>query len=134
MICKSPSKKFSPHIVYSPSAGVFKRFESCFLVTVTHYRKYMVLNFKLISHSIKVVLFKEYLVPGFFPLDKKDTNKVLVGAPLVAQTLKDLPAVLEMWIKKIPRRREWLPTPKLLSGEFLGQRAWQAQVHGVAKS
>ena len=70
MICKSPSKKFSLHIVYLPPAGVFKRFEYCFLVTVTHYLKYMMLNFKLISHSIKGVLFKGYLVPGFFPLDK----------------------------------------------------------------
>ena len=33
----------------------------------------------------------------------------------------------------IPWRREWLPTPVFLHGEFLGQKTWQATVHGVAK-
>ena len=46
---------------------------------------------------------------------------------LVAQMVKNLSA-------KISWRREWLPTPVLLSGEFHGQRAWWAIVHGVAKS
>ena len=27
-----------------------------------------------------------------------------------------------LWVRKIPRRREWLPTPVLLPGEFHGQR------------
>ena len=27
------------------------------------------------------------------------------------------------WVRKIPWRKEWLPTPKLLPGEFLGQRS-----------
>ena len=34
----------------------------------------------------------------------------------------------------IPWRREWLPTPAFLPGECHGQTAWQAIVHGVAKS
>ena len=39
------------------------------------------------------------------------------------------------WVGKIPWRREWLPTPVFLAGEFHGQRrAWQATVQGVAKS
>jgi len=33
----------------------------------------------------------------------------------------------------IPWRREWLPTPVFMPGEFLGQRNWQAIVHAVAK-
>ena len=39
-------------------------------------------------------------------------------ASLVAQKVKNLPA----WIRKIPWRREWLPTPVFLPGEFHGQR------------
>ena len=46
---------------------------------------------------------------------------------LVAQTVKNLPAVLEHRfnpsIKKIPWRREWQPTPVFLPGEFHGQRS-----------
>ena len=34
----------------------------------------------------------------------------------------------------IPGRREWLPIPVFLPGEFHGQWAWQATVHGVEKS
>ena len=30
---------------------------------------------------------------------------------------------LILWIKKIPWRREWLPTPVFLPGEFHGQRS-----------
>ena len=31
-------------------------------------------------------------------------------------------------------RRKWQPTPVYLPGELHGQTAWQAAVHGVAKS
>ena len=37
---------------------------------------------------------------------------------------KNLPAVQERvdpWLRKIPWRREWLPTPVFLPGEFHGQ-------------
>ena len=40
----------------------------------------------------------------------------------------NLPAVQEMWVREIPWRREWQPTPGFLPGEFHGQRAWQATV------
>ena len=46
-------------------------------------------------------------------------------ASLVAQTVKNLPAMLEPrfnpWMKKIPWRREWQPTPVSLPGEFHGK-------------
>ena len=45
----------------------------------------------------------------------------------MAQTVKNLPAMQETqfdsWFGKIPWRREWLPTPAVLSGEFHGQRS-----------
>ena len=44
-------------------------------------------------------------------------------ASLVAQMVKNLPARFDPWVRKIPRRREWLPTPVFLPGESHGQRS-----------
>ena len=33
------------------------------------------------------------------------------------------PAQVQSWVRKIPWRREWLPTPVFLPGEFHGQRS-----------
>ena len=43
----------------------------------------------------------------------------------MAQTVKNLPAMQETQVRpqKIPWRREWLPTPVFLSGEFHGLRS-----------
>ena len=45
---------------------------------------------------------------------------------LVAQTVKNLPAMRETWVRsqggKDPQRREWQPPPVFLPGEFHGQR------------
>ena len=49
-----------------------------------------------------------------------------LGASLVAQTLKNLPAMQETWVRFLgwedSWRREWQPTPAFLLGEFHGQR------------
>ena len=46
---------------------------------------------------------------------------------LVAQMAKNLPAMWETWVQCLgkidPLRREWLPTPVFLPGEFHGQRS-----------
>ena len=61
------------------------------------------------------------------------------SASLVAQTVKNLPAMRETWVcslvRKISWRRERQLTPICMPGEFHGQRSlvW-ATVHGVAKS
>ena len=45
----------------------------------------------------------------------------MTWACLVAQLVKNLPAVQETWVGKIPWRREWLPsTPVFCPGEFHG--------------
>ena len=52
-----------------------------------------------------------------------------LGASLVAQLVKNLPAMQEtsvqsgVWVGKIPWRREWQPTPVLLPGGSHGQRS-----------
>ena len=38
------------------------------------------------------------------------------------------------WMGKMPWGRKWLPTPVFLPGDFHGQRAGQATVHGVSES
>ena len=40
----------------------------------------------------------------------------------------------DSWVRKIPWRRAWQPTPVFLPGESHGQRAWQAIVHEFAMS
>ena len=37
--------------------------------------------------------------------------------------VKNLPAMQEAWVGKIPWRREWLPTPVFLPGKFHRQRS-----------
>ena len=50
-------------------------------------------------------------------------------ASLVAQMVKNLPAVQETWVQPLgwedPWRREWLATPVFLPGESRGQRSLQ---------
>ena len=59
-------------------------------------------------------------------------------ASLVAQTVKNLPAMQETRfnpsVRKIPWRREWLTTSVFLPGESHGQRSLGGYGNGVAKS
>ena len=60
-------------------------------------------------------------------------------ASLVAQTIKNLPAMQEDRVQslvgKISWRREWLPSPVFLPGELHGQRSLVGYpAHGVTKS
>ena len=48
---------------------------------------------------------------------------------LVAQMVKNPPAMWETWVEKIPWRKAWQPTPV-----FLDRGVWEAAVHGVTKS
>ena len=53
---------------------------------------------------------------------------ITFGASLVAQLVKNLPAMQETWVRslvgKIPWRRERLPTPVFWPGEFHGLFPW----------
>ena len=52
---------------------------------------------------------------------------------MVAQTVKNLPAMSEIpWVWKIPLRRECLPTPVFLPGEFHGQESDMTERLGTA--
>ena len=58
-------------------------------------------------------------------------------ASLVAQSVKNLPAMQETWVRPLagqfPWRRKWQPTPVSLPGDPMG-RPWRVTVHGVARS
>ena len=58
-------------------------------------------------------------------VDKIGYNSI--WASLVAQMIKNLPAMWETWVqslvKKLPWRREWLSTSVYFPGEFHGQRS-----------
>ena len=51
----------------------------------------------------------------------------IVRASLVAQTVKNACNAGDLgfnaWVRKMPWRRKWQPTPELLPGEFHGQRS-----------
>ena len=40
----------------------------------------------------------------------------------------------DLWVRNIPWRKKWQPTPVFLPGESHGQRSLAGTVHGVAKS
>ena len=48
---------------------------------------------------------------------------LIIEASLVAQVVKNLPAMQETWVGKIPWRRRWQPTPVFLPGESHRQRS-----------
>ena len=57
---------------------------------------------------------------------------------LLAQVVKNLPAMQETWVqflvRKIPWRRKWQPTPVFLPGESYAQRSLvEPLVHGVTR-
>ena len=44
-------------------------------------------------------------------------------ASLVAQRVKNMPAMWETWVQSMGWRKEWLPTPVFWPGKFHGQRS-----------
>ena len=57
----------------------------------------------------------------------KQPSKPQLGASVAAHTVKNLPAMqrpgFNPWVRKIPRRRKWQPTPVFLPGESHRQRS-----------
>ena len=53
---------------------------------------------------------------------------IIIGTSLVAQIVKNLPAMQEIWVQSLsqedPLKREWLPTPVFLPAEFQGQKSF----------
>ena len=47
-------------------------------------------------------------------------TRVFLGFPCGSAGKKNLPAMFNLWVGKIPWRREWLPAPVFWPGEFHG--------------
>ena len=66
------------------------------------------------------------------------TLRLVTLALLVAQMVKNLPAVREAQVQSLcqedPWRRKWQLTPVFLSGKSHGQRSLEGYSHGVAKN
>ena len=80
--------------------------------------------------------FQKITLPTYWTINHKGKRRgrkmefiavIQVRDSLVAQTVKTLPAMKEMrfspWVRKIPGRRKWQPTPLFLPGESLGWRS-----------
>ena len=52
----------------------------------------------------------------------------------MAQRLKNLPAVQDPWVGKVPWRRKWQPLQYSCLENSMDSGAWWATVHGVTKS
>jgi len=59
---------------------------------------------------------------------------LLLRTSLVAQAGKNLPPEFDPWVRKIPWRRKWQPTPVFLPGESHGQSTLVGYSHEVTKS
>jgi len=65
----------------------------------------------------------------------ENQEDLMPEASVVAQTVKNLPAMQETWVGKIPWRREWQPTAVFLPGESHGQRnLWGYSPWGLKES
>ena len=56
------------------------------------------------------------------------------GKELICQYMSSKRQGFNPWVKKIPWRRLWEPTPVFLTGESVDKGAWRATVHRIAKS
>ena len=91
------------------------------------------LNDWTVPHFIMNILFNILLIRIYFTCTSKLSFLLVMEiilillffwASLVAQWERNcLPIKRHLWVRKIPWRRVWLPTPVILPGEFHGQRS-----------
>ena len=105
-------KKHIKHKVTAPSPFAFRTsfLASCSLCSV---------------FSMSSCFQREVLIPG--GCSQVIFKTIILLASLVAQMVKNLPAMQETWVWSLgqedPWRRAWQPTPVLLPGESHGQRS-----------
>ena len=111
----------------SPSAVILEpsKIKSFIVSTVSLYICYEVIGPNAMILVFWMLTSNFYLI--HYQLINYLSNPLLFWGSLVAQSLKNLPAVQMTWVRsvgqKIPWRREWLPTPVFLPREFHGQRS-----------
>ena len=82
------------------------------------------------SFSVEILYFSVYIMSSASSDSSTSYFVIYIpfGASLVAQLVKNLLQCrrpgFDPWVRKIPCRRKWQPTPGPLPGEFHGQRSW----------
>ena len=93
--------------------------QTTFLKVLSSLRGYVLKN-----HSILIILKYSFYLEGQI---KCINFSLKYGASLVAQPVKNLPAMQETWVqflgRKMPWRRKWQPTLVFSPGECDGQRS-----------
>ena len=87
--------------------------------TVHDCRKLVVFSTMSFMPQIEVMTVTSGLVFNYYSIQ----IIILAITSLVAQMVKNLPAMQEIWVGNIPWRREWQSTPGFLPGKFHGQRS-----------
>ena len=90
------------------------------------------------SHFSKVQKYLYELKKNWKNIHQNTNRYQQLWASLVAQLVKNLPALWEIWVRslggKIPCRRERLPTPVFWLGEFHGlYRPWSCKKSDTTK-
>ena len=74
---------------------------------------------------------------GIFQLTNYLISYIWFRASLVAQTIKNLPAMQETWVRFLgqedPLEKGMATHSSVLPGDFMDREAWWATVHGVPK-
>ena len=79
--------------------------------------------FKSMYLNKNLINLKQILCGRGFPGDSDNEESACNTGDLVCS-----------WVRKIPWRREWLPSPEFLPGEFMDKGTWWGTVHGISKS
>ena len=87
-------------------------------------------NFENVLYKKKIFK-KSHLSPFCFP---RGLPRLLSGEEPIFQHRRHKRRGFGPWVRKIPWRRKWQPTPVFLPGESHGHRRLGAAVHGAVKS
>ena len=123
--------------------GIVKMTQSLFHSTYMH--MYRILTrmvrrlFKINSTAFIALLDKHTFLPTFSTfgllMSKKDLGlpRWCKGKESTYQCVRCRRQRLDPWVRKIPWRRKWQPTPVFLSGKFHGQRSLVGHSPGSRK-
>ena len=81
--------------------------------------------FGYILHSIRLLILVPFLglmIFFFFFFFASLVAQLVKNSPANAEDVKDT-GFIDPWVRKIPWKRKWQPTPVFLRGEYHGQRS-----------
>ena len=115
-------------ILHFSTKGIYSKCICCvitiiFVVIQSYWDCFFKLQFRCFNDQQNQ--FSGSWLADFLKRNRLDKNKTCKCLSLVAQMVKNLLAMQETWVwslgREDPWRRQWLPTPVFLPGEFHGQ-------------